>query len=87
MTHPLGDPPSKIIAVHLNYPSRAKERGRIPAQPSYFLKPPRRWRAPRRPSSARRGVNFSGSKARLPWSSAAGPSGCGRRTAGPACGG
>ncbi|MDT0484289.1 fumarylacetoacetate hydrolase family protein [Streptomyces doebereineriae] len=40
MTHPLGNPPSKIIAVHLNYPSRAKERGRIPAQPSYFLKPP-----------------------------------------------
>ncbi|WOX15380.1 fumarylacetoacetate hydrolase family protein [Streptomyces sp. N50] len=40
MTHPLGHPPSKIIALHLNYPSRAKERGRIPAHPSYFLKPP-----------------------------------------------
>ncbi|MEU9288938.1 fumarylacetoacetate hydrolase family protein [Streptomyces sp. NPDC048275] len=40
MTHPLGNPPTKIIAVHLNYPSRARERGRIPAQPSYFLKPP-----------------------------------------------
>lgn len=40
MPHPLGTQPSKIIAVHLNYPSRAKERGRIPAQPSYFLKPP-----------------------------------------------
>ncbi|MFD7999510.1 fumarylacetoacetate hydrolase family protein [Streptomyces mirabilis] len=40
MTHPLGNPPSKIIAVHLNYPSRAKERGRLPSQPSYFLKPP-----------------------------------------------
>jgi 2-keto-4-pentenoate hydratase/2-oxohepta-3-ene-1,7-dioic acid hydratase in catechol pathway/regulator of RNase E activity RraA len=40
MTHPLGQQPSKIIAVHLNYPSRARERGRIPAQPSYFLKPP-----------------------------------------------
>ncbi|MFF7415387.1 fumarylacetoacetate hydrolase family protein [Streptomyces lydicus] len=40
MTHPLGTPPSKVIAVHLNYPSRAAERGRIPAQPSYFLKPP-----------------------------------------------
>ncbi|KFF99084.1 hypothetical protein IQ62_21600 [Streptomyces scabiei] len=40
MTHPLGNPPTKIIAVHLNYPSRAKERGRIPSQPSYFLKPP-----------------------------------------------
>ena len=40
MTHPLGNPPSKIIAVHLNYPSRARERGRVPTQPSYFLKPP-----------------------------------------------
>ncbi|WP_353829226.1 fumarylacetoacetate hydrolase family protein [Agromyces sp. SYSU T0242] len=30
--------PGKIIAVHLNYPSRAAERGRTPAQPSYFLK-------------------------------------------------
>ncbi|MFI0408595.1 fumarylacetoacetate hydrolase family protein [Actinomadura sp. 3N508] len=40
MPHPLGDRPSKIIAVHLNFPSRARERGRIPAEPSYFLKPP-----------------------------------------------
>lgn len=40
MPHPLGQVPSKIIAVHLNYPSRAAERGRVPAQPSYFLKPP-----------------------------------------------
>ncbi|MEU6375446.1 fumarylacetoacetate hydrolase family protein [Streptomyces sp. NPDC046909] len=40
MTHPLGNPPTKIVAVHLNYPSRAQERGRLPAQPSYFLKPP-----------------------------------------------
>src|SRR5882757_267812 len=40
MAHPLGDTPSKIIAVHLNYPSRARERGRTPAHPSYFLKPP-----------------------------------------------
>ncbi|WP_113705154.1 fumarylacetoacetate hydrolase family protein [Nonomuraea lactucae] len=40
MTHPLGGPPSKIIAVHLNYPSRARERGRLPSHPSYFLKPP-----------------------------------------------
>ncbi|RKS67734.1 2-keto-4-pentenoate hydratase/2-oxohepta-3-ene-1,7-dioic acid hydratase in catechol pathway [Actinomadura pelletieri DSM 43383] len=39
MPHPLGDRPSKIIAVHLNFPSRAKERGRIPGHPSYFLKP------------------------------------------------
>jgi 5-oxopent-3-ene-1,2,5-tricarboxylate decarboxylase/2-hydroxyhepta-2,4-diene-1,7-dioate isomerase len=31
---------SKIIGVHLNYPSRAAERGRVPEFPSYFLKPP-----------------------------------------------
>ncbi|MBA4866612.1 fumarylacetoacetate hydrolase family protein [Streptomyces sp. PSKA54] len=40
MAHPLGNPPTKIVAVHLNYPSRARERGRVPSQPSYFLKPP-----------------------------------------------
>ncbi|RZS68010.1 2-keto-4-pentenoate hydratase/2-oxohepta-3-ene-1,7-dioic acid hydratase in catechol pathway [Agromyces ramosus] len=34
-----GRTPGKIIAVHLNYPSRAAQRGRTPAQPSYFLKP------------------------------------------------
>lgn len=33
-------PPTKIIAVHLNYRSRAEQRGRIPTTPSYFLKPP-----------------------------------------------
>ncbi|MFC8598172.1 fumarylacetoacetate hydrolase family protein [Isoptericola sp. NPDC057191] len=33
------DLPGKIIAVHLNYPSRAAQRGRTPSQPSYFLKP------------------------------------------------
>ena len=49
MTHPL-DPadqrfsalperPGKIIAVHLAYASRAEQRGRRPAAPSYFLKP------------------------------------------------
>jgi 5-oxopent-3-ene-1,2,5-tricarboxylate decarboxylase/2-hydroxyhepta-2,4-diene-1,7-dioate isomerase len=31
--------PGKIIAVHLNYPSRVAQRGRKPAYPSYFLKP------------------------------------------------
>ncbi|MGW5054282.1 fumarylacetoacetate hydrolase family protein [Actinokineospora sp. NPDC004072] len=40
MNHPLGLAPSKIIAVHLNHRSRAAERGRYPAEPSYFLKPP-----------------------------------------------
>ncbi|MFF2245422.1 fumarylacetoacetate hydrolase family protein [Arthrobacter sp. NPDC058130] len=29
----------KVIAVHINYPSRAAQRGRTPEQPSYFLKP------------------------------------------------
>ncbi|MGX5716689.1 fumarylacetoacetate hydrolase family protein [Arthrobacter sp. MAHUQ-56] len=29
----------KVVAVHINYPSRAAQRGRTPAQPSYFLKP------------------------------------------------
>jgi len=31
---------SKVIAVHLNYHSRAAQRGRVPTEPSYFLKPP-----------------------------------------------
>ena len=31
--------PGKIIAVHLSYESRAQQRGRKPAQPSYFFKP------------------------------------------------
>jgi len=31
--------PGKIIAVHLAYASRAAQRGRTPAAPSYFLKP------------------------------------------------
>src|SRR5437868_3230937 len=39
MGHPLGLAPGKIVAVHLNYRSRAAERGRTPAVPSYFLKP------------------------------------------------
>lgn len=33
------DTPGKIIAVHLNYPSRMEQRGRTPAFPSYFFKP------------------------------------------------
>lgn len=31
--------PGKIVAVHLNYASRAAQRGRRPAAPSYFFKP------------------------------------------------
>lgn len=40
MNSVLPSKPSKVIAVHLNYRSRAAERGRVPSQPSYFLKPP-----------------------------------------------
>ncbi|MGH2913928.1 MAG: fumarylacetoacetate hydrolase family protein [Solirubrobacteraceae bacterium] len=32
--------PSKVIGVHLNYRSRAAQRGRTPTEPSYFFKPP-----------------------------------------------
>ncbi|MDG3017017.1 fumarylacetoacetate hydrolase family protein [Speluncibacter jeojiensis] len=35
----LGWRPGKIIAVHLNYPARAAERGKAPRHASYFLKP------------------------------------------------
>jgi 5-oxopent-3-ene-1,2,5-tricarboxylate decarboxylase/2-hydroxyhepta-2,4-diene-1,7-dioate isomerase len=40
VTLPLGLETSKVIAIHLNYRSRAEERGRAPSTPSYFLKPP-----------------------------------------------
>ena len=36
---PEGLAPTKVIAVHLNYHSRAAQRGRTPSEPSYFLKP------------------------------------------------
>jgi len=36
---PLPGRPGKIVAVHLSYASRADQRGRRPAHPSYFLKP------------------------------------------------
>ncbi|HWN32678.1 MAG TPA: fumarylacetoacetate hydrolase family protein [Pseudonocardia sp.] len=35
----LGVRPGKVVAVHLNYPSRAAQRGRTPEHASYFLKP------------------------------------------------
>lgn len=38
MTAPIPRP-GKIIAIHLNYVSRADQRGRRPIAPSYFLKP------------------------------------------------
>ena len=39
MTLPDGLAPGKVIAVHLNYHSRAAQRGRTPTEPSYFFKP------------------------------------------------
>jgi 5-oxopent-3-ene-1,2,5-tricarboxylate decarboxylase / 2-hydroxyhepta-2,4-diene-1,7-dioate isomerase len=39
VTAALGRRPGKVIAVHLNYSSRAAQRGRTPAAASYFLKP------------------------------------------------
>lgn len=38
MTEPIPRP-GKIIAIHLSYASRADQRGRRPAAPSYFFKP------------------------------------------------
>ncbi|WAA67162.1 fumarylacetoacetate hydrolase family protein [Microbacterium oxydans] len=38
MTDPISRP-GKIIAIHLSYASRADQRGRRPASPSYFFKP------------------------------------------------
>lgn len=41
MKHPVELAPSKIVAVHLSYPSRVEEyAARTPPDPSYFLKPP-----------------------------------------------
>jgi 2-keto-4-pentenoate hydratase/2-oxohepta-3-ene-1,7-dioic acid hydratase in catechol pathway/regulator of RNase E activity RraA len=40
MPLPEGLRPTKVVAVHLNYRSRAEQRGRVPSEPSYFLKPP-----------------------------------------------
>ena len=39
VTETLGRRPGKVVAVHLNYRSRAAQRGRTPAAASYFLKP------------------------------------------------
>ncbi|HTX07360.1 MAG TPA: fumarylacetoacetate hydrolase family protein [Solirubrobacteraceae bacterium] len=40
MPLPDGLHPTKILAVHVNFRSRAEQRGRVPLEPSYFLKPP-----------------------------------------------
>lgn len=40
VTSALGLTPGKVVAVHVNYRSRAAQRGRIPDHGSYFLKAP-----------------------------------------------
>lgn len=60
MSHPLGNAPSKIIAVHLNFRSRAAERGRTPAHPSYFLKPPSSLAGTQEPIVRPRGCRLMG---------------------------
>jgi 2-keto-4-pentenoate hydratase/2-oxohepta-3-ene-1,7-dioic acid hydratase in catechol pathway len=54
------DVPSKILATHLTYRSRAEEyrMARMPAQPSYFLKPPSSLSAHRAPVARPRGCRF-----------------------------
>ena len=57
---PLDEAPSKIVATHLTYRSRAAEyRMRaLPEAPSYFLKPPSSLSAHRRPVARPRGCRF-----------------------------
>jgi 5-oxopent-3-ene-1,2,5-tricarboxylate decarboxylase / 2-hydroxyhepta-2,4-diene-1,7-dioate isomerase len=52
--------PSKIVATHLTYRTRAEEYGmtRLPEVPSYFLKPPSSVSAHRRPVARPRGCSF-----------------------------
>jgi 2-keto-4-pentenoate hydratase/2-oxohepta-3-ene-1,7-dioic acid hydratase in catechol pathway len=54
------DPPSKIVATHLTYRSRAEEyaMARFPPVPSYFLKPPSSLSAHRRPVARPRGCRY-----------------------------
>lgn len=40
VTATIGHRPGRIFAVHLSYASRAAQRGRTPANPSYFFKAP-----------------------------------------------
>jgi 5-oxopent-3-ene-1,2,5-tricarboxylate decarboxylase/2-hydroxyhepta-2,4-diene-1,7-dioate isomerase len=57
---PLETPPSKILATHLTYRSRAVEYAmtRLPATPSYFMKPPSSLSAHRRTVARPRGCRF-----------------------------
>jgi 5-oxopent-3-ene-1,2,5-tricarboxylate decarboxylase/2-hydroxyhepta-2,4-diene-1,7-dioate isomerase len=54
------DPPSKILATHLTYRSRAEEyaMARLPDAPSYFMKPPSSLSAHGRPVARPRGCSF-----------------------------
>ena len=57
----------KVIAVHINYPSRAAQRGRTPEQPSYFLKPSSSLALQRLPPwNAPPAANSSATRARSP---------------------
>jgi 5-oxopent-3-ene-1,2,5-tricarboxylate decarboxylase/2-hydroxyhepta-2,4-diene-1,7-dioate isomerase len=57
---PLEEQPSKILATHLTYRSRAEEYAmtRLPATPSYFMKPPSSLSSHRRPIARPRGCRF-----------------------------
>jgi 5-oxopent-3-ene-1,2,5-tricarboxylate decarboxylase/2-hydroxyhepta-2,4-diene-1,7-dioate isomerase len=51
--------PTKIFAVHLSYRSRVEEyAARMPAEPSYFVKPPTTLNGHRRPVRMARGSRF-----------------------------
>ena len=52
--------PTKIVATHLTYRSRAEEyrMARLPSQPSYFLKPPSSLSAHRAPVARPRGCRY-----------------------------
>ena len=86
VTAELGHRPGKVIALHLNYPSRCAQRGRTPKHASYFLN--RRPRSPApAPSGARKAPSCSRSRARSPSSSAPLPETSPPRTAGRTSGG
>ncbi|HVP75151.1 MAG TPA: fumarylacetoacetate hydrolase family protein [Gaiellaceae bacterium] len=57
---PLDAPPSKILATHLTYRSRAREyeMRALPSAPSYFMKPPSSLSAHRQPVARPRGCRF-----------------------------
>ena len=88
MPHPLGNPPSKIIAVHLNYPQPGRgarpDPGRSPPTSS---SPRRRWPARRQAIvSAREAAELLGFEGEIALVIGRGPGRCGRRTAGATCG-